>query len=371
MMRGLMSRQRANNKPTATANGGSYRYQPKRALTCCLLSVVCCLLSSPLWATTSLDNYVQRVEVAAKLASDVVDNDYSRAEEDDLLRRITELLPATEDVARDASGKDVTHVDNSWLHQALKTLDQADEDARYTQLAEMAERLATLGRRLRATVAQQSLSEANPTRERLQQILARAEYQPEEKKDSAIQGWLRKIRQKINELLARLFFRNSSTTAPSPGSLQVIRWFIIAALLASLAWAAVLLLRRLQLRQAKLQDDESAEDVREILGEEFAADVTAEDLIKSAAELARKGEYRLAIRRAYLAVLYELEQRGKLRLHRAKTNRDYLGELKHEQYIYPPVSALTNSYERVWYGYEAATLEDYAGFIEKYREVAR
>ena len=39
--------------------------------------------------------------------------------------------------------------------------------------------------------------------------------------------------------------------------------------------------------------------------------------------------------------------------------------------IYPSVTTLTNNYERVWYGDEAATLEDYAGFIEKYREVAR
>ena len=53
--------------------------------------------------------------------------------------------------------------------------------------------------------------------------------------------------------------------------------------------------------------------MREILGEQFDADVTADDLLKTAAEMARKGEYRLAIRRAYLALLYELEQRGKLR----------------------------------------------------------
>lgn len=113
------------------------------------------------------------------------------------------------------------------------------------------------------------------------------------------------------------------------------------------------------------------EDVREILGEQFDADVTSDDLLKTAAEMARKGEYRMAIRRAYLALLYELEQRGKVRLHRAKTNRDYLGELQNEPYIYPPVASLTNNYERVWYGHGAATLEDYAGFIEQYREVAR
>ncbi len=351
-------------------NYGRNLHRNNLAPTGWLLSVGCWLLSSQIWAATSLDKYVQRVEAAAKLAADIVEYDHDRTEETELIYRLTELLPATEDVARDSDGKDVTHVDNSWLHHAIETLDQTDEDERYAQLTEVADRLDTLGRRLREAVAQKSAA-ANPARERLQQILAREEYQPEEKKDSAIQGWLKKIRQKINDLLTNLFFRNSSPTALSPGSLQVVRWLIIAALLASLGWAAVVLLRRFQLRQAKLKDDELEGDAREILGEQFDADVTADDLIKTAAEMARKGEYRLAIRRAYLAVLYELEQRGKLRLHRAKTNRDYLGELRNEQYIYPPVSVMTNSYERVWYGRAAATLEDYAGFIERYREVAR
>ena len=150
--------------------------------------------------------------------------------------------------------------------------------------------------------------------------------------------------------------------------MQAIRWLIIAALVASLIWATILLLRRFQLRQAKLKDD-GIDTVREILGEQFDADLTSDDLLRTAAEMARKGEYRLAIRRAYLALLYELEQRGKLHLHRAKTNRDYLGELQHESSMYPSVATLTSNYERVWYGHGAATMEDYARFIEKYREV--
>ena len=337
----------------------------------CLLCVTFCLLSVPVSAATSLENYVQRVEEAAKLAADVVENDYSRDEETDLLQRITDLIPKTEDVARDEQGRDLTHVDNAWLQQAIEKLDTEDDDERYAQLSTIADRLAALSRSLRAALEKQSAPTADTTRERLQKILARQEYQPEEEKESALQAWIKKIRQRINELLGRLFFGNSSKNLPNAGSLIAIRWLIILALLASLVWATVLLLRRFQLRQAKLEDDNPDEESREILGEQFDADVTADDLLKTAAEMARKGEYRLAIRRAYLALLYELEQRGKLRLHRAKTNRDYLGDLQQDPYIYSPVSMLTNRYERVWYGDAAATLEDYAGFIEKYREVAR
>ncbi len=333
-----------------------------------LLLFAFCVLPCPGWATASLENYVGRVEEAAKLATDAVENDYRRTEENELLRRITDLVPSTEDVARTADGKDLTHVDNSWLQQAIEKLDAKDEDVRYAQFVEMANRLQALSRSLRASLDTEAAPQANATRDRLQQILARSEYRPEEEKDSAIQGWLRKIRQRINDLLTKLFFGSAPKSAPNPGSLQAIRWLIIAALVASLVWATVLLLRRLQLRQAKLKNDEM-DDVREILGEQFDADVTSDDLLKTAAEMARKGEYRLAIRRAYLALLYELEQRGKLHLHRAKTNRDYLGELQHEPSMYPSVATLTNNYERVWYGHGAATMEDYARFIEKYREV--
>ncbi len=352
--------------------GGLRRfYQKNRVPTFCLLPFAFCLLIFPAWAATTLENYARRVDEAARLATDIVENDYSRDEGTERLRRLTDLIPATEDIARDPAGKDLTHADNAWLQQAIEKLEAEDEDRRYSQLVELANRLNALSRSLRGSLDQQTAPQSNAPRDRLQQILARSEYQPEEEKDSAIQAWLKKIRQKINELLNRLFFGNAPKSAPNPGSLQAIRWLIIAALLASLVWAAVLLLRRFQLRQAKLKDEGVGNDVREILGEQFDADLTSDDLLKTAAEMALQGEYRLAIRRAYLALLYELEQRGKVHLHRAKTNRDYLGELQNEPHIYPPVASLTNNYECVWYGHGAATMEDYARFIEQYREVAR
>ncbi|MFN7927567.1 MAG: DUF4129 domain-containing protein [Blastocatellia bacterium] len=319
-------------------------------------------------AVTPLDNYVQRVETAAKIAADVADNEHSQEEDADLLRQVADLLPTTEDIARDAQGKDITHVDNAWLHRAIETLDRTDNNKRASQIVDIANRLEALSRRLQESSAPDAAANATP--ERLQRILARAEYQPEEKKESAIQSWLRKIQQRIRDLLAKLFLKNSAAPGVNSTSLQVLRWVIILALIASLAWAAILFLRRFRLRQAKLHE-ESEEDTREILGEQFDVDITADDLLKTAGEMARKGEYRLAIRRAYLALLYELEQRGKLQLHRAKTNRDYLSELKKELYLYPPVSTLTSKYERVWYGHAAATMDDYVGFIDEYREVAK
>ena len=94
-------------------------------------------------------------------------------------------------------------------------------------------------------------------------------------------------------------------------------------------------------------------------------------MLAQARALAKQGDYRAAIRRAYIALLYELEQRGKLRLHRSKTNRDYLEDLRSEQIIYPSFVALTRIFERIWYGHASATEFDFEGFLTGYREAVK
>jgi hypothetical protein len=111
------------------------------------------------------------------------------------------------------------------------------------------------------------------------------------------------------------------------------------------------------------------ESVREILGVEITDETTTENLLAAARALAQQGDFRGAIRRAYLALLYELEQRGKLRLHRAHTNRDYLNALRNETALYPAFASLTQNFERVWYGQTPATEIDFEGFLTGYQSV--
>jgi len=87
-----------------------------------------------------------------------------------------------------------------------------------------------------------------------------------------------------------------------------------------------------------------------------------------ASELARQGEYRKAIRRAYIALLCDLDQRGKLRLDRSMTNRDYLDAMRSEQGIYPTFSVMTLAFERAWYGQARATEEEFRNFVALYQE---
>lgn len=322
------------------------------------------------FAATSLKGYIHRLDEAAKLASDLAQNEDGNEAETAELQRLTGLLPATEDIARDAASQDIVHVDNSWLHESVKKLATDDEEKRAEQLQQISDRLTALHQSLTAKNSDNAKSTAS--QEKLQDILNRSEYKPDEEKSSSIQAWLKRTMKRIFGWLEKLFSGGKKSDEPQGtlgGMPDLARIFIVAALAVFLIWAFVTLFRRLRQHGGKLK--KTSRDKVEILGEVFEAEITGDDLIKDAAEMARRGDYRMAIRRAYLAMLYEMEQRGKLRLHRAKTNNDYLRELRNDKYTYPSVEIMTNRYERIWYGLSAATMEDYSGFIENYREVAR
>ena len=333
------------------------------------LLLTVCIFSATGFAATSLKEYIHRLDEAAKLASDLVQNNDGNETGTAELQRLTGLLPATEDIARDATSQDIVHVDNSWLHESIKKLATDDEEKRAEQLQQISNRLTALHQSL---TAKNSVNTTTASKEKLQDILNRSEYKPDEEKSSSLQAWLKRTMKRIFDWLAKLFSGGKKSDEPQGtigGMPDLARIFIVAALAVFLIWAFVTLFKRLRQHGGKLK--KSARDKVEILGEVFESDITGDDLIKDAAEMARRGDYRMAIRRAYLAMLYEMEQRGKLRLHRAKTNNDYLRELRNDKYTYPSVEIMTNRYERIWYGLSAATMEDYSGFIENYREVAR
>jgi len=148
---------------------------------------------------------------------------------------------------------------------------------------------------------------------------------------------------------------------------MVLRALIFLVLVAALIFGAAKLVRRFQIRQKPAKEVET----REALGEEIPEYATAADLFAMASELARQGEYRKAIRRAYIALLCDFDQRGKLRLGRSKTNRDYLDAMRSEQRIYPTFSVMTLAFERAWYGQARATEEEFHNFVSLYQEAIK
>jgi hypothetical protein len=331
-----------------------------------LLSI--CAFTAPAQALSPLGDYANRLAQAERAVSEALEEKFSPWELEAMTSEIKRLLPASEDVEFNGA---ITHVDNAWLHEALNKIAKTAENdvaGRVSMLGEISARLARLRQSVKGaqTAGDRTLQDQ---RARLDDILARAEYQPEEKRESLIARWLNKIWDFIVLLLIKLF-GGSPARGPQrdgAGLVMVVRALIFLIVTAALIYGAAKLARRFQNREKTVEEKET----REALGEEIAEDATAADLFAMASELARKGEYRKAIRRAYIALLCDFDQRGKLRLGRSKTNRDYLDAMRSEHRIYPTFSSMTFAFERAWYGQDYATEEDFRNFVTLYQEAIR
>jgi hypothetical protein len=118
-------------------------------------------------------------------------------------------------------------------------------------------------------------------------------------------------------------------------------------------------------RKAKKKEKDTA---RIVLGERLEPDQSARDLLSEAEALARRGEVRAAIRKAYIALLVELGDRRIISLAQYKTNRDYLRSVRAVEPLYGDVKELTDSFERHWYGLTQATETDWLAFRSAYKQ---
>jgi len=94
----------------------------------------------------------------------------------------------------------------------------------------------------------------------------------------------------------------------------------------------------------------------------------AEAWARFASEFSHRGEWRLALRAAYLELLVLLHDRGAIRYEKQKTNGEYARALRGGA-AGPPFSALTRSFEEVWYGQRPIDADAYAAAVSHAREV--
>jgi hypothetical protein len=310
-------------------------------------------------------DYADRLDRAERMVNEAIERNSA---DPALALMVKRLLPASEEVEFNGV---ITRVDNAWLHEAMNNVarNAEGEAERHSRLSEISARLGRLRQSVKAaqTAEDRALQEQG---RKLGEILSRHEYQPEEKRESTIARWIRRIKDFIYHWLIKLFGGSSAREpqAGGAGLVMLLRALIILIVVAALIFGAVKLARRFQTR--KKPGVEEAE-TREALGEEIAEDATAADLLAMASELARQSEYRKAIRRAYIALLCEFDQRGKLRLGRSKTNRDYLDAMRSEQRIFPTFSVMTSAFERAWYGQTRATEEEFKNFVMLYQEAIK
>src|SRR5262245_13581348 len=326
-----------------------------------------CALRVSAQGRSTVDDYANRLDRAGLSVKDAIKRNSKATELATKMNEVKRLLPVSEEVEFNGA---TTRVDNAWLHKAVDSAVKTGGDAE--RRLQMLDEISACLDRLRQSVksAQTAGDRASQDqRARLDDILARPDYQPEEERESTIARWIRRLKEFIDRQLGKLLGR-SSARAPQTGGgglVRVIQALIFLVLAAALIFGAAKLVRRFQVRRKPAEKAET----REALGEEIPEYATTADLFALASELALQGEYRKAIRRAYIALLCDLDQRGKLRLGRSKTNRDYLDAMRSEQRVYPTFSVMTLAFERAWYGQARATEEEFHNFVSLYQEAIK
>jgi Domain of unknown function (DUF4129) len=282
------------------------------------------------------------------------------------LASLRTLLPETETVEWNGAS---LKVNNSWLHQELDKYATESIAERTVLLKRVAERLQAIDERITEIEKPTSATMADKTEEnrKLEEILQRPEYARKVNAESALTRLINRFSKWLQEWLRNLL----PTPQPiSSGSASVIsktaQVVVIALALGVLAFVLKLFLPRL-LRARKPKKKAKA-TARIVLGERLEPDQSALDLLSEAEALARRGELRAAIRKAYIALLVELGERKIISLAQYKTNRDYLRAVRQVEPLYGNVKQLTDTFERHWYGLAQASESDWLAFRSAYKQ---
>jgi len=279
------------------------------------------------------------------------------------LAELRTRLPARERVER-AGG--AVEVDNRWLHKELDAYVALPPDKvrdRRKVIALLGGRLEALAQQLDEEAAQQASAQTARDREaekgKLQTILRRPEYREEAAKGGAAE----KFWEWLGNLIKKLFPKRAPGSPRATALFSVIARVFVYALALGLIVFLVWRYGPLLWGRAGGPRRANAREARVVLGETLAPDESATDLLAEAERLARAGDLRGAIRKAYIAVLCELGDRRVIRLAQHKTNRDYLTGLQRERAdIYGTMRPLTLDFERHWYGLAPASDADWAEY---------
>ena len=272
---------------------------------------------------------------------------------------VREKLPKNQTIEFEGQ---VYNVDNSWLHKDLDELEQADDPE--PKLAHIFWTLQAIETRVaeRANPGDRPAENKEWARTRLESILARPEYAADPQGSNAFVRLMRDFFEWLAKFLPR----------PRLGSGGRLNWITRIAQIVVIGLAVVVLLFVLKTlyvwfsgRSRKPKKSKKRE-ARIVLGERLEPEATATDLLSEAETLARQGDLRAAIRKAYIALLVELGDRKLISLAHHKTNRDYLNSLRSVPQLHSRMRGLTDSFERHWYGFANATPNDWQDFRASY-----
>lgn len=308
-------------------------------------------------ATTALDSLAQSDETE--------DASAYKARAAETIAGVRTMLSPTQSV--EWNGESFS-VDNSWLSQELDKYGAVPDAERGDLLRRITERLKAIEERIAEVEEPGSTGARNKAEEsrKLAEILQRPEYARKIKQESALSRLIDRFLKWLQSLIPK-------PKPFSPGKAgwvsQIAQVFVIVLALAVLAFVLKLFLPRLL--RSRGSKKKARPRARIVLGEKLEPDQSAIDLLSEAEVLARRGELRAAIRKAYIALLVELGDRKIISLAQHKTNRDYLRAVRELEPLYGNVKQLTDSFEKHWYGLIHATETDWTAFRSAYEQALR
>ena len=330
--------------------------------------------------------YRARVREAAEAVEDLASAraQLTRAEKSDVWEHdphaldIADELPAKEKVALERARALISQrerveapggsieVDNSWLQASLDEYSKASSESRAAELRLISQRLRALEARLAEAEGPSAPAlDKDAERGRLNAILRDADFNKPPQGNA-----LQRIAEEIRDWFRRHSPNIGGGPSTSPQLSALAQAVVIALCVLVLAYVA----RRVWKNRAReVKSLKLKRRPRVILGERLEPDATPTDLLASAEGLARAGDLRGAIRKAYVALLCGLGDGGVIKLAQHKTNRDYLDAVRRSasERLYSEVLPLTRGFEQHWYGLRDATAADWDEYKTRCRQALR
>ena len=264
-----------------------------------------------------------------RLASEV------EAADADTATRLLRSVAASEVVV--AAGGEAYDVKLEWLRAAPPT--SSDLRPGSPRRGDVVQRLRAMAREARAreTAPRQDAG----AREILSSVLAQKRFAR-----ARASSWQADLQRRIARWLTDLWAKTFGRAAGQRTIAQAVAW---AASLAAIVVLVIWLVRVSSRRR-----DERPISVGPLHGHRAPGHV----LGLEAAALIRAGQIRDGARVAYRAGVHRLEEEGALRVDEARTPREYVRLLPRAHRRHATLSALTMTFERIWYGARAAAPDE-------------
>ncbi len=307
----------------------------------------------------NLQRAITALDTLAQLDEDETNASYNQR----LLETLNAVRAAMPEKQSIDSGDPAITVDNVWLHKRLDELEVASEPNAPIIRQQLIESLKAIDERVvelqNATTSGLSKADADA---RLASILSRSEYGSSKTRESAISRLMQRLLRWLTSILPQRSPLEPGKGSPFTTAAQI---FVIGLALAVIAFVAIKLIKhfRGKVRPAKIK---KKREPRIVLGERLEPDASATDLLSDAEALARQGELRAAIRKAYIALLVELGDRKVISLAQHKTNRDYLRSVRSLPSLHVQMTGLTDRFESHWYGFAQTSSTDWQNFKADY-----